>query len=155
MNAKIRILVATIYLLLSYNIYPQSSPEDICGIDDRESSNYNAVGRIWEDDDVLGNHRAVGTAFIIANGKLITAGHIAGSISTSAQSTHYFVEFNNFDEEDRYEIDKSLINNLTYKNAGPLSGNDWAVIEVNENAITGSMPKDAQDAYLNIMQGVE
>ena len=74
MKIEILWLLLVSSFLLQLSIYCQSSPENICGEDDRSLSSHPAVGRIWR------SNYAHGTAFIISNGKLITAGHVAVAI---------------------------------------------------------------------------
>ncbi|RKY94965.1 MAG: hypothetical protein DRQ13_07630 [Ignavibacteriae bacterium] len=144
MNIKISFLVVTFCLLFLCELYSQSQP-GICGDDDRYLTVNKKVGRIWKDDD----SEAVGTAFLIANGKLVTAGHVAGKMVITYPNSDYYVEFNDFESEDRYKVNKSSI---TYNNGGVDSGHDWAVIQVFENDITELMPIVAQGEHFKIMQ---
>ncbi len=116
----------------------------ICGTtDDRTPSNQPATARLLN----------IGcTAWIIPNGKFISAGHcLDGSNST-------VVEFNvplslpggtlqHPGPEDQYSVNVAT---KVYVNGGV--GNDWGVFEVFPNSITGLMPKVAQNAYWPLVQ---
>ncbi|HEY6626117.1 MAG TPA: T9SS type A sorting domain-containing protein [Ignavibacteriaceae bacterium] len=115
-----------------------------CGpTDDRIASNQPATARLL----------SVGcTAWIIPNGKFVSAGHcLDGSSST-------VVEFNvplslpngtlqHPGPEDQYSVNVST---KIFTNGGV--GNDWGVFEVYPNSITGLMPKQAQNAYWPLVQ---
>ena len=116
----------------------------ICGpTDDRISSNQPATARLLN----------VGcTAWIIPNGKFVSAGHCLDGSSAN------IVEFNvppslpngtiqHPGPEDQYSVDVST---KIYTNGG--IGNDWGVFEVFPNSITGLMPKEAQNAYWPLVQ---
>jgi hypothetical protein len=161
MKLNLKPLMIILCLLLQAAIYSQpESTESLCGEDDRGLSNNKAVGRIWKD---YPQHDTgpVGTAFIISNGKLITAGHIAGQIKYSSAEAQYYVEFQvpgpdaygepqPATDENRYKINKNSITENTHRNNGPTSGDDWGVIQVIPNSITNLMPIEAQDKYFNI-----
>ena len=115
---------------------PAFTTESICGpVDDRIASNDPAVARL--------NNGC--TAWIIANGKIVTAGHC-----TENQSSSSFIEFNvplsgsggqlqHPGPEHQYFMDVSSLN---YVNGGP--GADWAVFNVLNNSQTGLSPLQAQ-----------
>lgn len=126
-------------------VWTQGNPYfTICGTtDDRTPSNQPATARLLN----------IGcTAWIIPNGKFISAGHcLDGSNST-------VVEFNvplslpggtiqHPDPEDQYSVNVAT---KVYVNGG--IGNDWGVFEVFPNSITGLMPKEAQSAYWPLVQ---
>jgi len=118
--------------------------ESQCGpTDDRIPSNQPATSRLL----------SIGcTAWIIPNGKFVTAGHcLDGSGAT-------VVEFNvplslpngtlqHPGPEDQYSVNVST---KIFTNGG--IGNDWGVFEVYPNSITGLMPKQAQNAYWPLVQ---
>ncbi len=121
-----------------------SLPESQCGpTDDRISSNQPATGRLV----------SIGcTAWIIPNGKFVTAGHCLDA------STGTVVEFQvppslpsgtiqHPGPEDQYSVD---VTSKIFVNGG--IGNDWGVFEVFPNSITGLMPKEAQGAYWPLAQ---
>ncbi len=116
----------------------------ICGpTDDRISSNQPATGRLLN----------VGcTAWIIPNGKFVSAGHCLSGSSAN------IVEFNvppslpggqiqHPGPEDQYSVDVST---KVFTDGG--IGNDWGVFEVFPNSVTGLMPKEAQNAYWPLVQ---
>jgi len=121
----------------------------ICGTDDRVPSNDPAVGRL---------RRAFAqpvTAFILPNGKLVTAGHVF-----TQGGTERWVEFNvplstsggdvvDSAPEDRYLI----INSSIVFNSDITNGNDWAVFEVSANSETGLLPIQAQNASYSVARG--
>jgi V8-like Glu-specific endopeptidase len=124
--------------------WASSSPyETICGpTDDRIASDDPATARLMN----------VGcTAWIIPNGKIVSAGHCCGSSAN-------YIEFNvplslpngtvqHPGPEDQYSVD---VASKIYVNGGV--GNDWGVFEVFPNSITGIMPKAAQNAYFTLVQ---
>lgn len=123
---------------------PSFTTESICGpVDDRAPSNDPAVARL--------NNGC--TAWIIANGKIVTAGHC-----TENQSSSSFIEFNvplsgsggqlqHPGPEHQYFMD---IGSLNYVNGGP--GADWAVFNVLNNSQTGLSPLQAQGKGFNVVQ---
>jgi hypothetical protein len=120
MSIKNGCLTFTIFLLLVFDIYAQFEP-GICDEDDRTLTGNPRVGRIWKQD----TGECKGTAFLISNGKLITAGHVAAQMVISYPNSIYYIEFNDFNPEDRYKVDKSsIILDVTYENNGVDSGHD-------------------------------
>jgi V8-like Glu-specific endopeptidase len=116
----------------------------ICGpTDDRIPSDQPATGRLLN----------VGcTAWIIPNGKFVSAGHCLDGSSSNV------VEFNvppslpggqiqHPGPEDQYSVDVST---KIFTDGG--IGNDWGVFEVFPNSVTGLMPKEAQNAYWPLVQ---
>jgi len=116
----------------------------ICGpTDDRIPSDQPATGRLLN----------VGcTAWIIPNGKFVSAGHCLSGSSAN------IVEFNvplslpngtiqHPGPEDQYSVDVST---KIFTDGG--IGNDWGVFEVFPNSVTGLMPKEAQNAYWPLVQ---
>jgi V8-like Glu-specific endopeptidase len=124
--------------------WASSSPySSICGpTDDRIASNDPATARLM----------TIGcTAWIIPNGKIVSAGHCTVSSSS-------YIEFNvplslpggtiqHPGPEDQYAVDPST---WIHTNGG--IGNDWGVFEVFPNSITGLMPREAQNAYFTLAQ---
>ena len=123
---------------------PVIQTESICGTaDNRGASNDPAVGRF--------NNGC--TAWIIANGKIVTAGHCSENQSSSS-----FVEFNvplsasggqlqHSGPEHQYFID---LDSLAYINGG--TGNDWAVFSVLNNSQTGFSALEAQGKGFHVVQ---
>jgi V8-like Glu-specific endopeptidase len=116
------------------------STTSICGTDDRVSSNDAAVGRLTNGC----------TAWIISNGKLVTAGHCAGNISvvefnvplssSSGQMQHPAPQH-------QYTVNQGSI---VFSNGG--TGNDYGVFTVFNNSQTGLSPIQAQGRSFNVVQ---
>ena len=114
------------------------APEEICGtVDDRVSTNDDAVGRIVYDHGCTG--------WIASNGVCLSAGHCRG--------TNQLLQFNvpasdpdgtiNFPgPEDQYPI--VWIDSAT---DGSGVGDDWAVFRCEANSETGLTPIQAQDKF--------
>ena len=118
----------------------------ICGpTDERISSNQPATARLL----------SIGcTAWIIPNGKFVSAGHcLDGSSSTVVQFNVPISLPNGTIQhpgpEDQYSVNVST---KIYTNGGV--GNDWGVFEVYPNSVTGLMPKQAQNAYWPLVQNL-
>jgi V8-like Glu-specific endopeptidase len=117
----------------------------ICGpTDDRQLSNDPAAGRLLN----------IGcTAWIIPNGKIVSAGHClssAGSVNVLEFNVPLSLPNGTLQHpgpEDQYPADAT---SRIYVNGGV--GNDWGVFEVFPNSITGLMPKAAQNAYFTLVQ---
>jgi len=126
--------------------WASSSPySSICGpTDDRIASNDPATGRLLN----------VGcTAWIIPNGKIVSAGHCvdnAGSVNVLEFNVPLSLPNGTLQHpgpEDQYSADVTTI----IFNQGAI-GNDWGVFEVFPNSITGLMPKAAQNSYFTLAQ---
>ena len=123
------------------DLYQQESQ---CGpTDDRVLSNQPATGRLLN----------IGcTAWIIPNGKFVSAGHcLSGS---SANVVQFQVPpslpggtIQHPGPEDQYSVN---VASKIFVDAGV--GNDWGVFEVFPNSITGLMPKVAQGAFWPLVQ---
>ncbi len=141
----------TFILFLSAFTFSQEGSTDICGSDDRISSNDPAVGRIIHTAYI--NQNLASTGFIIANGKIVTAGHVFPLLQEGD-----WLEFNvktslsngnlqYSDDVDRYMID---MNSISYEYKGDLAsgyGKDWMVFSVLPNTVTGLTPIQAQQSY--------
>ena len=126
-----------------------STIEKICGAtDDREPSDDNAVGRVV----CLDPAQSIGTAFIIDNGALVTAGHCF------AEPNFDVLEFNvpySLDDgtiqfanpDDQYAIDQN--SKVGHDNG---VGDDWGVFRVFNNSGTQLQPIEAQQAYYIMVQ---
>ena len=119
-------------------------PESICGsTDDRIASDQPATGRLV----------SIGcTAWIIPNGKFVTAGHCLDATSGTVVEFQVPMSLPNGtiqhpSPEDQYSVD---VTSKIFVNGGV--GNDWGVFEVFPNSITGLMPKEAQGAYWPLAQ---
>jgi len=141
MKSNFKLVVLLFTLFLQFTTYAQSSPETICDDDSRIGTNHKAVGRVWLD----GQSVPKGTAFIISNGKLVTAGHVVNDFQTGV------VEFNvpmwpgRSAPEDTYSINTGSV---VRSNNG--DGDDWAVFTVNPKF--GLTPIQRQGKYFNIMK---
>ena len=118
------------------------SPESICGMDDRVSSDDAAVGRIMP----IGN-----SAFIVSNAANLTVGHIIGLPGVD------ILQFNvpdsrpdgtpmNPPPEDQYPIEPETTIEFFNDGAGQL-GNNWAVFETFANSNTGRLAVHVQGAF--------
>jgi len=125
--------------------YGGSPYNTICGpTDDRIYSDHPASGRLL----------SVGcTAWIIPNGKIVSAGHClssAGSVNVLEFNVPLSLPNGTIQHpppEDQYAADVST---RVYTNGG--LGNDWGVFEVFPNSITGLMPKEAQGSFFVLQQ---
>jgi hypothetical protein len=126
---------------------PGDVPESQCGPnDDRVPSSDPAAARLLD----------IGcTAWIICDGRLITAGHCS-----SSPSLLDLVEFNvpasmpngtivHPGPEDQYVVNAGTV---VFVNGGV--GNDWGVFEVFANSVTGMMPIDAQGSHFELVQSL-
>jgi hypothetical protein len=126
---------------------PGDIPESQCGpTDDRLPSDDPAAGRLLN----------IGcTAWIICDGRLISAGHCL-----SSSGSVNVVEFNvppslpngtivHPPPEDQYSANTAT---RVFVNGG--IGNDWGVFEVFANSITGLTPIDAQGAHFELVQNL-
>lgn len=113
--------------------------ESICGADNRVASGERRVARI----DPIGC-----TAWVIGNGKLLTAGHcLAGgarnrtiSFNPPQSAPNGQVRFPS--PQNQYTIDQR---SFVFRDRGP--GNDWGVFRVFNNSQTGRQPIDAQGTF--------
>ncbi len=126
----------------------QVQTESQCGPnDDRTASTDPAVARLLN----------IGcTAWIISNGKMVSAGHCV-SLSTLVNVVEFNVPLSNSDgtlvapgPEDQYVPDTAT---LDFVDGG--IGNDWGVFEVFANTETGLMPIDAQGASFTVVQDLD
>lgn len=135
-----KLLSLLILLLTSSFAYANYQEKSICGLDDRVPSTDPKVGR------ALGKMTDPGgcTVTMISSSCAISAGH--------CKSTFGFAEFNTPPSkngqiqhpgpEDIYEFDKSSI-----KHSYQGLGEDWAVMKILPNNVTGLLPGDAQGHY--------
>jgi len=121
----------------------------ICGTDDRQPSSDPAVGRL------IRYGVQPGTAFLLPNGKLVTAGHLFDQ-----GGDEIWVEFNVPLSDPTGAIqaaadsDRYLVRNESRIWRGQWqAGNDWGVFEVYANSITGKLPLEAQRASYSVVRG--
>gem|GEM_PF-5647305 len=137
--------------ILSKTVSKVNSAQNFCTDDGRALSNDSAVCRFFIQPNGLG-----GSGFILFNGKIATAGHVASSIGSGS-----VIEFNvplseedgtrkRSSADDQYAVNVSSITSQTVHDNG--LGDDWAVISVYANSNTGLMPKEAQGAYFYVEQ---
>lgn len=134
----------------------------LCNGDSRIASTDPRVGRITTDpwDDLHG------TAFLVSNGALITAGHVASCAASSYPCEGFLnstIQFNvppslpsgelqHADPSDQYPIDQTHIVMQFSGFAEDLSkiGQDWAIFECLPNSNTGLLPFQAQNAFFRM-----
>lgn len=124
-------------------------PENLCGSDNRVSSDHKAIGRI-----VTSNLDPWGTGWILYDGRIVTAGHVVSGLSTlviefNVPNSTYQGSPQHPDPEDQYSLNLNQ-GSLNYHNNG--EGDDWAVMSVYANSNTGLLPKEAQDAFFQVEQ---
>ena len=120
--------------------------ESQCGpTDDRIPSNNPATGRLM----------SIGcTAWIITNGKLVSAGHCLDGSGGTVMEFNVPLSLPNGTlqhpgPDDQYAVDLS---SKVYTNGG--IGNDWGVFEVFDNSNTGLQPIAAQGAAFTVVQNL-
>ena len=122
--------------------------------DNRTPSSDPAVGRLR--DLKYGNEA---TAWIAANGYLVTAGHVAGTWRNNGDLTDQVLEFdvpnsqsnqtmNDPPPQDQYFVYRWVDWDAT----GTDTGDDWGVFLVNPNSETGLYPIQAQQKYYEAEQ---
>ncbi|MDR3668877.1 MAG: serine protease, partial [Ignavibacteriaceae bacterium] len=128
-------LVLILILIFKFT-FPQCS-------DNRTPSDYKAVCRI-------NAHSGYGTGFILCDGRIATAGHVANDLASNSTIEFNIPSSGNVNASDIYKVDVSSIVIQFYNPT--IEGEDWAVFSVFPNSITNQMPKDAQNAFLLIEQ---
>lgn len=132
------LIVLTGLSLLTVSAF--AAPKTICGEnDDRDLSWNPKVARILKRGDIAGC-----TVTLIGKSCVVTAGH--------CKVTFEIAEFNtpasrngrivNSRPEDTYEV---VQESVKFKNGGV--GNDWAVLRLDKNSITGKYPGELQGHY--------
>ncbi len=139
-----------------------SSPESLCGVDNRVASNDARVGRLF-----FGGC----TAWMISNGRFLTAGHCADFdpdqggplLPDGILDLSGVVEFNVPPSQsngttvaaapnDQYPINTSSVV-WRFDGEGQGLGKDWAVFTVGPNSNTGLTPFQAQGGFLRTTNG--
>ena len=130
--------------------------ETLCGVDNRVASNDGRVGRLY-----FGGC----TAWLISNGRLLTAGHCVDldpdqggpTLPDGILDLSGVVEFNvpaslsngttvAADPDDQYPINTNSVV-WRFDGEGQGLGKDWSVFTVNENSNTGLTPFQAQGGF--------
>lgn len=136
--------------------------ESLCGVDNRVASTDGRVGRLF-----FGGC----TAWLISNGRLLTAGHCADFdtdqggplLPDGVLDLSGVVEFNvppslpngttvAADPDDQYPINTSSVV-WRFDGEGQGLGKDWAVFTVNVNSNTGLTPFQAQGGFFRTTNG--
>ncbi len=132
--------------------------EDFCGSPDtRVPYSSPAVGRLRNT-----SNGDVATAWIAPNGDLVTAGHVINGWRLNGVSG-WVLEFNVPDSKsddtmvpssakDQYTLTGWYEGQNTLNSSGQDIGNDWGVFTVNPNPLTGLLPIQEQQAYINVEQ---
>ncbi len=124
-------------------------------VNNRTPSDDPAVGRLR--DPANGNAEA--TAWIAANGYLVTAGHVGYLWSTKSNRSEQVLQFDvpnsqsdgtmlDPPAQDQYYIDQWI----WYPDSTTLTGDDWGVFSVHPNSETGLYPTQAQQSYYEVEQ---
>lgn len=109
----------------------------ICGqTDDRQPTQFKAVGRIFKSDG------DIGTCWILFNGKLVTAQHCLSAMNVdviqfNVPNSYLNGVIRHPGPEDQYVVDNESI----------ISGDDWAIFDVYANSVTGLTPKESQNNF--------
>ena len=126
-----------ILLLFSLNCF--ATEKSICGrSDDREFSNDKKIGRVND------GNKSVCTVTMISEKCALTAGHCNSILDEVSFNVPRSVDGNLSEAEakDRYQVDRY---ETYFANNGP--GDDYAVIELLPNKITGKLAGEAQGFY--------
>lgn len=130
--------IGILLLLLSLNTF--ASEKTICGpTDDRDVSFDTKIGRASASNKLVGC-----TVTMIGKSCAISAGHCVGALEKVSFNVPLSDDSipNQSKPVDVYYRTKDF---LRYKDNGP--GNDWAVIRLKKNRITGLFPGDVQGSY--------
>ncbi len=141
MNIKgIGSLVAAILLTPVMTSGVMANEKSICGVDDRVPSSLPSIGRL------LGQRTDGGgcTVTMISKTCGISAGHCSGTFGFAEFNTPPSIggSIQHPAEEDIYPIDKAATE-YTYTGLG----DDWAVVRVKANPVTGLFAGDVQGSY--------
>ena len=121
----------------------ESGIKSICGADDRTSSTDPRVGRTRPF-----TNQANGTAWIISNGALLTAGHVdlgGCTLEFHVPASDCDGTINLPDPQHQYAVDTTdPYWGGKYKSWSGGSGDDWAIFECFPNSNTGLLPGTAQ-----------
>lgn len=124
--------------LLTISAY--AGQKSLCGPDDRISFSDSKIGRLVKS---LDDNRAC-TATLISNRCAISAGHCAeyyGFLEFDTPSTNSDGSFNHPHSKNIYPVD----NTVDYEDLK--KGDDWMVIRLNKNPVTGLYPGEERGYY--------
>lgn len=141
MNLKgIGSLVAAILLTPGMTSGVMANQKSICGVDDRVPSSIAPIGRLLENRTAGGGC----TVTMISKTCAISAGHCASTFGVAEFNTppSRNGRIQNPPEEDIYPVDKAA-SKWAYNGLG----DDWAVLRIGKNPITGLYAGDAQGFY--------
>lgn len=141
MNLKgIGSLVAAILIVPGMTSGVMANEKSICGVDDRVPSSLPSVGRLLETRTSGGGC----TVTMISKTCAISAGHCASTFGVAEFNTppSRNGRIQNPGPEDIYPVDKA---NSVWEYTG--LGNDWAVLRIKANLITGLYAGDVQGFY--------
>lgn len=134
-----KVSVAVLALILTSASYA-SYEKSICGVDDRVPSDMPKIGRL------LGSMSDTGGCTVTMIGKscAISAGHCSGTFGYAEFNTPPSIDGNiqHPADEDIYPVDRAK---TVYEYSG--IGNDWAVLRILPNQITGKYAGDVQGSY--------
>ena len=135
----VKVLILGLLAVTTTVMASNDSVKTICGQDERVLSYNPRVARILKVGDAAGC-----TVTLIGKSCAVSAGHCT--------STFQIAEFNtpvsrggkiqNSKPKDVYRVNK---NSIKYENGG--QGNDWAVLRLDKNKITGKFPGELQGYY--------
>ena len=133
-----KVSLTALAALMTVSVY--ASEKTICGQDDRVPSDLPKIGRL------LGSITETGGCTVTMIGKscAISAGHCSGTFGIAEFNTPASIggRIQHPSEEDIYPVDKA---NTVYKYSG--IGNDWAVLRILPNEVTGKYAGDVQGYY--------
>ncbi len=137
------------------NVASHGPDQTLTLVNNRTPSDDPAVGRLR--DPANGNAEA--TAWIAANGYLVTAGHVAYLWQLVSNRSEQVLQFDVPNSQsdgtmvDPPEQDQYYINQwIWYADSTTLTGDDWAVFSVHPNSETGLYPIQAQQSYYEVEQ---
>lgn len=123
--------------------------KSICGADNRTSSTDPRVGRTRPL-----TYSANGTAWIISNGALLTAGHVplgGCTLDFHVPSSDCDGTINLPDPQHQYPVDTTIPDwGGKYKSWNGGEGDDWAIFECFPNSNTGLLPGTAQAEFYRV-----
>ena len=124
-------------ILLSGNIL--ASTESICDLDGRVPHSDLRIGRLK-----LSQYESACTVTMISPSCAISAGHCMGYMKTVEFDVPQskFGQLSSATPQNTYEVDPASIEGMNFE-----IGNDWAVMKIKPNKITGKYPGDVGGFY--------